>query len=369
VTVSVRIALLPEAFGFVERQFVTADAGEITGFRYSSGIEALRVRTDRLEIVVLPFTGQQIWRFAVDGEDMTMRTMFDEPLDVPEFGLSYGPFMMHCGLAGMGNPGPADAHPPHGELPLARYRSAFVEAGLDEAGPWLAISGEFVHRVSHTLHYGFVPRITVRPGSPVLDVEAVIENRRATAFDYQYLCHVNWAHGPGELIQPVPLSRDHFVLYPEAGADEVTRRFTDAIAAEPAVSNRLTADDHIVPEYVALTRPLADARGWAHYLLQRPDGRAAWVAFEVAHLPYGIRWISRTSDEAAAGFCLPSTSHHLGRARATADGMLRTVPAHGRVEMRMRVGLLHVDAAAAVRSGIEARLAERGVQELDQAAR
>ena len=117
-TVSVRIALLPEAFGLVERPLVAADAGEITGFRYSSGIEALRVRTDRLEMVVLPFTGQQIWRLAIDGEDLTMRTMFDEPLDVPAFGLSYGPFMMHCGLAGMGNPGPADLHPPHGELPL-----------------------------------------------------------------------------------------------------------------------------------------------------------------------------------------------------------------------------------------------------------
>lgn len=366
---SVRIALLPEAFGVVERPLVAADAGEITGFRYSSGIEALRVRTDRLEMVVLPFTGQQIWRLAIDGEDLTMRTMFDEPLDVPVFGLSYGPFLMHCGLAGMGNPGPGDTHPPHGELPLARYQSAFVEAGHDEAGPWLAISGEFVHRVSHTLHYGFVPRITVRPGSPVLDVEAVIENRRATAFDYQYLCHVNWAYGPGELVQPVPMPGDWFVLYPDAGADEATRRFTDAIAADPAASNRLAADDHIVPEYVALTRPLADAAGWATYLLQRPDGRAACVAFEVAHLPYGIRWISRTTDEAAAGFCLPGTSHHLGRARATADGMLRTVPARGRVEMRMRVGLLDVGAAAGVRSGIEVRLAERGVQALDHATR
>ena len=112
-----------------------------------------------------------------------------------------------------------------------------------------------------------------------------------------------------------------------------------------------------MPEYVALTRPLADSNGWAHYLLQRPDGRAPWVGFEVAHLPFAIRWISRTSDEAAAGFCLPCTSHHLGRTRATADGMLCTVPAHGRLDMHMRVGLLPEDAASEIRSGIEARLA------------
>ena len=354
---TVRIALVPEAFGPAERSLATADAGTVASFRYPSGIQALRVRTNRLELVVLPFTGQQIWRLAVDGDDVTMRTMFDEPLDVPLFGLSYGPFLMHCGLAGMGNPGPDDTHPPHGELPLARYRSAFLEAGEDDAGPWLSISGEFVHRVSHTLHYGFVPRITVRPDSPVLDIRAVIENRRGTDLDYQYLCHLNWAHDPGELIQSVPMSGDHFVLYPDAGADVATRQVTNAIAADPASSNRLTAGDHIVPEYVALTRPLADADGWAHYLMQRPDGRAAWVAFEVADLPYGIRWISRTSDEAAAGFCLPGTSHHLGRARAAADGMLRTVPAHDRVEMKVRAGLLDADAAAGVRSRIEGILA------------
>ena len=225
---SVQISLLPKAFGAVERPLITADAGGVTGFRYPSGVEALRVRTDRLEVIVLPFTGQQIWRLAVDGEDMTMRTMFDEPLDVPVFGLSYGPFLMHCGLAGMGNPGPSDAHPPHGELPLARYPSASIEVGEDEAGPWLAITGEFVHRVSHTMHYGFVPRITIRPGSPTLDLAAAIENRRGSALGYQYLCHLNWAHGPGELVQPVPMTRDHFVLYPDAGADEQTRRLTDA---------------------------------------------------------------------------------------------------------------------------------------------
>jgi hypothetical protein len=356
-TVSVRIALVPETFGPAERPLLTAEAGEVSCFRYPSGIEALRVRTDRLELVILPFRGQQVWRLAVDGEDVTMRTMFDEPLDVPLFGLTYGPFMMHCGLAGMGNPGPDDTHPPHGELPLARYRSAYIEVGQDDAGWWLAVSGEFVHRVSHTLHYAFLPRITVRPGSPVLDLGVVIENRRGTALDYQYLCHVNWAHGPGELVQPVPMSGDHFVLYADAGADAITRRLTDEIAADPGVSNRLTAEDHVVPEYVALTRPVADSDGWAHYLMQRPDGRAAWVAFEVADLPYGIRWISRTSDEAAAGFCLPCTSHHLGRARATAEKMLRTVPAHGRVQMRMRAGLLDVDTAAGVRSRIEATLA------------
>jgi hypothetical protein len=79
--------------------------------------------------------------------------------------------------------------------------------------------------------------------------------------------------------------------------------------------------------------------------MKRGDGRAAYVAFEVAHLPYAIRWIARTTDEAAAGFCLPCTSHHLGRTRAATDGMIRTIPPHGRVASKIRVGLLDQDDA------------------------
>ncbi len=77
-------------------------------------------------MVVLPFTGQQIWRLAIDGEDLTMRTMFDEPLDVPAFGLSYGP--MHCGLAGMGIPDAICSAPRR--CPLARHQRTFVRRAM-----------------------------------------------------------------------------------------------------------------------------------------------------------------------------------------------------------------------------------------------
>ncbi|HEY3549187.1 MAG TPA: DUF4432 family protein [Propionicimonas sp.] len=359
---AVRIPLLADAIDAVERPIASADAGTVSGFRYPSGVHAVRIRSTRVELIVLPFVGQQVWRLTVDGEDLTMRTMFDEPLDVPDFRQSYGAFLMHCGLAGMGHPGPSDAHPVHGELPVARYQRAWIEAGEDGAGPWLAISGEYVHRVSHTLHYAFVPRLTVRPDSRTIELRAGIENRRGTDLAYQYLCHVNWAHGPGELIQPVPMTPSGFRLYADAAPDEETRQLMHELAVDPSRSNRLSADDHVVPEYVALTRPLAGHDGWAHYLLRRPDGSAAWVGFDTAHLPYAIRWISRTPDESAAGFCLPCTSHHLGRARATEDGMLRIVPARARDEMHLRVGLLDVDEVAVHAAAIRERLARADIQ-------
>ncbi|GIS11657.1 MAG: hypothetical protein CM15mP115_08080 [Alphaproteobacteria bacterium] len=48
---------------------------------------------------MLPFKGQQIWRAGFDGRDLTMRSMFDEPVDTQVYLETYGAFMIHCGLA------------------------------------------------------------------------------------------------------------------------------------------------------------------------------------------------------------------------------------------------------------------------------
>ena len=100
------------------------------------------------------------------------------------------------------------------------------------------------------------------------------------------------------------------------------------------------------PEYCAILKPLPDEEGWAHFLMVRPDGRAASVSYDTAELPYAIRWISNTGDERAAGFCLPATGHHRGRSAAEADGLLRAVGGRSAVTMGIRVELLEADATA-----------------------
>ena len=66
--------------------FETVSAGLLSwrvhcsAFRYDCGIEALRICNARGEIIVLPFKGQQIWRAGFDGRDLTMHSMFDEPV-------------------------------------------------------------------------------------------------------------------------------------------------------------------------------------------------------------------------------------------------------------------------------------------------
>ncbi|MCW5952756.1 MAG: hypothetical protein KIT69_10910, partial [Propionibacteriaceae bacterium] len=141
------------------------------------------------------------------------------------------------------------------------------------------------------------------------------------------------------------LDADHWELAPHPGQDAVTAEYTAALGRDPGAGDRLDPKRSIVPEYCAILRPRADADGLAHFLLTRPDGKAASVSFDTAELPLAIRWISQTPDEQAAGFCLPSTAHHRGRAAAEADGMMRTVPGRGRVRMRVLVDLLDSESA------------------------
>ena len=103
---AVRIELYRSSFEDVERQLVEIGEFAVSTFRYASDIEALRVSNARGEIIVLPFKGQQIWRARFDGRDLTMKSMFDEPVDTKVYLETYGAFMIHCGLTGLGAPGP-----------------------------------------------------------------------------------------------------------------------------------------------------------------------------------------------------------------------------------------------------------------------
>ena len=138
---------------FESRESRLLETGELTvsAFRYASGIEALRVCNARGEIIVLPFKGQQIWRGGFDGRDLTMRSMFDEPVDTQVYLETYGAFMIHCGLAGLGAPGPDDTHPLHGELPNAPFQKAWLV--IDEADGPVADGGSYRHTVAFSTNF------------------------------------------------------------------------------------------------------------------------------------------------------------------------------------------------------------------------
>lgn len=343
---TVRIPLSEALFAEQPRTLLQTDSSVATAFRYRSGVAALRLVTPAAELVWLPFKGQQIWRYAVGGEDLTMRTHFDEPTASAVFGETYGGFLLHCGLTGIGHPSAEDQHDLHGELPNATYD----EAEIVVDGDTFTLTGSCRLRRTHSMDVVFRPSVTVDAQDTLLRVTAQVENLRRSPFSYAYMCHINYALFDGSVLeQTASLSSDDFVVVPDEGQDEATAEYTRAITADPESSNRLDAAQPLRPEYCAIIRPRPDDEGWARFFQVRPDASAAYVGFDVEGLPVVVRWISNTGDEASAGFCLPATAHHLGRARAARDGLMREVPAGGSVTMHVETGLLDPQRAKALR--------------------
>ena len=146
-----RIDLYRSNFDEKERQLACMGSFTVSTFRYASGIEAIRITNARGEIIVLPFKGQQIWRASFDGRELTMRSMFDEPISTREYLENYGAFMIHCGITGLGAPGPEDNHSLHGELPNAPFNSAWLELDPDKRSA--KVGGTYQHTVAFSTNY------------------------------------------------------------------------------------------------------------------------------------------------------------------------------------------------------------------------
>ena len=123
-----------------EEILVRHGALKVVAYRYASGVKALRVENGVGTVVLLPYQGQQIWDAVFHGRRLTMRSMFDEPVDTTDYLGNYGGFLLHCGATGMGNVGPGDSHALHGELPSARFqndpRESRIECLQRKNGRW-----------------------------------------------------------------------------------------------------------------------------------------------------------------------------------------------------------------------------------------
>ena len=103
-------------------------------FLYDSGVQGLRIENELGHIIALPYQGQQIWDCCFLGRNLTMKSMFTDPVPNVGYLQSYGAFLLHCGATAMGVPSKTDTHPLHGELPNAVYERAWLEIGEDEKG-------------------------------------------------------------------------------------------------------------------------------------------------------------------------------------------------------------------------------------------
>lgn len=351
-----RIDLYRSSFDDRERQIARMGAFTVSGFRYDSGIEALRIRNARGEIIVLPFKGQQIWRAAFDGRDLTMKSMFDEPVDTQVYLETYGAFMIHCGLTGVGAPGPADSHPLHGELPNAPFQTAWLE--FDEAGERLTVGGTYRYTVAFSTNYLATASIGLGADSALIDVSLSVENLKQTPMDLMYLAHANF--------RPVDHGELHYTANYDAGSVRVRRSvpahispkpdymdFIAKLAEDPLPHHRLDPALAFDPEVVFSIDMLADDDGLAHAMQRHPDGTADYIGYRPSQAPLCTRWICRTPDQDGLGFAFPSTSEVEGYTAEKAKGHGVELAGGGVWHIDIRMGLL----TGAEADGVEADIA------------
>ena len=355
-----RVNLAKGCFGDARR--VLAESGEFTAetFRYSTGVEALKVSNSRGSFTILPFMGQQIWRCDFDGRELAMKSIYDEPKDCKScFNESYGCFLMHCGLTAMGNPTAEDDHVGHAELPIIRYGEAYLEFGRDGSGEYAAVGGKACHDMCFTYRYEFSPRVVIRKGEAKLEVSATAKNLKDIPLEYYYLCHVNHRPVDGSRIMESPLKRPPIVNhevpegYHRPWAD-ATNAWLDALDRDFTAQSTVGAKgESYRPEIVNCYFHKPDRSGWATVRQEYPEGGGVYVKYRPSELPYATRWIARTEDEDALGMCLPATAEHKGRAYCRSHGQQRFLAPGESVTFHVETGLL--PASATLRAGRQVR--------------
>lgn len=351
-----RITLHDAMFSEMERVLCECDAFSVSTFRYASGVAGLRVKNVRGEAILLPFQGQQIWRARFDGRGLTMRSMFDEPRPTRVYLETYGGFLIHCGLTGLGAPGPQDSHPLHGELPNAPFQSAWLD--VDEPEGRLTVAGSYQHTVAFSTNYRATIETSFMAGSALIDVSVEVENLKQTPMDLMYLGHANF--------RPVDHGELHYTAHYDPQSVRVRRsipshvtpkpgyaEFLEALAEDPTAHHLLKPGLGFDPEVVFEIDMTSDETGFAHALQKHPDGTADYVRCRPDQAPLCTRWICRTPDQDGLGIAFPSTSGVEGYTAEKAKGRVVSVDAGDSWRIDMQLGLLTPDETQATLKMIE----------------
>jgi hypothetical protein len=359
------IDLQPAQFGPSESLLARHAGLSASTWRYPSGVAGLRIANGLGHIDLLPFQGQQIWDAVFLGRRLTMGSMFDQPLPTDDFMGSYGAFFLHCGATAMGDPGPTDTHPPHGELPLAAYEQAQLIVGQDDAGAFMGLTGRYRHRVAFSHHYLAEPTLLLHAGTSRIVAQMRLRNLRHQPMELMYLAHINFRPIDGAVLaESVPAGPGHIrvrpALPPPFVPSEEHRRLVSRMMASPEDHRQIDARRAIDPELVLSLDCRADAEGWAYAMQLLPDGSADFVSHRPDQLDHALRWLCQTPSERALGLLLPATAEADGYTAEKAKGHLRLLPSQSEFRCNLEFGALNPPQAVAMARRIEAIVARPG---------
>ncbi len=354
-----KIPLYPELFSERERLVASQPGLSAHAFRFDSGVCGLRLRNDLGELVLLPYQGQQIWSASMCGRPLNMTSMFSQPNPTRTYLETYGAFLLHCGVTGMGVPGPQDSHPLHGELPNAPYQKAWLVLGEDEKGAYLGLGGQYQHTVAFNFNYVAEPLVKLYAHRSTFTVSFSVTNLKNSPMEYLYLAHINYRPvDNGRIVYSALPTPEHVrvrsLIPPHIHPGPGYVEFIQTLKDHPEHHHLLTPDKVFDPEVVFSIDYLAGPDGWAHSLQVHPDGSADYVRHAPAQLPKIIRWMVRTVDQQALGFAMPGTAESDGYTAEKAKGNLKVLAGHEHWGYDLELGVLRPEEAARV----EAKIAE-----------
>ena len=355
-----KIILFENMFARDEKILFESDSLSVSTFKYSTGIEAVKLQNDKGYVTLLPFMGQMIWDMEFLGHNMVMKSIYDEPEVCHEnYGESYGCFLMHCGLTAMGNPTAEDTHIPHGELPIAKYKEAYVLVGEDEKGKYVSLSGVYTHKRAFEINYEFIPECRLYEGASTIDVTVNFKNNKDLPLEYFYLCHINYLPVDGSKLlytakhENIIAHREVPEGYPEELAKK-TNDYLDKLESDMSVMDTIDKETQsYAPEIVFTCKYDADENGEAHTMQILPDGYSCYVCHRPEELPFGIRWIARTEDEDAIGMVLPATAEHKGYIYCKEMGYEKYLDKGEMVTYHIKTGILAPDESEKMKDKIK----------------
>lgn len=338
------IPLVRKQFSQTRSRLFSSAGYELNGFTYSTGVEAVSVKTEKWELTWLPFLGQQIWNYQAAGEQISMKSPVAEPSGGVSFLENYGGFLLHCGLSGMGNPGSGDSHPLHGELHALSYQDACLRWGVDpQTGQeYLELGGSVRYANSYGICYIFRPRIRTWPHLTWFSALCEIENLRRRPMPYAYLAHINFFPSYGDRIYTTAWKETEVRKNPpeESATAPVYNQWYDSVSSSPEQLLRFDKNHIYDPELVMWCRGHQGPPGSSCSMAVRSNGTAFWVSQDAEKLSHGIRWISIDEDFQAAGILLPATAETEGFAAEKKKGHIQCIPPQGTEKLSYRFGLL-----------------------------
>lgn len=314
---------------FISREavFEKINGFEVAKYLSDTGVQMLRIKNDTIDLVFLPFQGQQVWSAKFNGRDITLKSLVTEPIITRDDYLgNYGGFLVHCGPNVLGGPVEGMKHAIHDELPNASYNRAYLCVGKDSnEDDYIELRGEFLRQIAMTGSYLAQPCVRITMGSPIVTAGMKITNLSNVELPIAYMAHMNFLPiSKSKIVSTRDMSPGKFVVrngFPShVKPGKEILEYMERVSTDPKVANEVPEAYMCDPELVAYVNDFGDEFGNSHTFALHPNGESDYVTYNVSQAKNSLYVVQRTHLHDSICIAAPSTAGVEGVEVETAKG-------------------------------------------------